>query len=154
MNNTPNTLPNPEYINVMRKMYLVPKDATIPGGMIYRHTGGYRAFDAEFVAASGGFPPVDRDRAIDFYTYEKVDSPEPRLTIQGGLVLGNVRFAHENPVFVRSVVMFLDGGKVAVAYPNGAANVSDYIRWDDFDPSTKDLIFDVIFDPEHDTANI
>ena len=149
-----NTLPYPEVITVMRKMYLVPKDATIPGGTIYRHTGGHLAFDEEHVAAPKGLTPNERAGELDFYTYEKVESPEPSLTIQGGLVLGNVRFAHEKPVFVRTVVMFLDEGKVAVAYPNGGANADDYMRWDDFDPSNKDLTFDVIFDPEHDTTNI
>lgn len=147
-----NGLPYPEVITVERKMYLVPKDATIPGDMIYRHTGGHRAFDAEYVTPSGGLPPIERAGEIDFYTYEKVDSPEPSLTIQAGLVLGNVRFAHEDPDNTRPVVMFLDGGKVAVVYPDGEASFNNYTHWSDFNPCQYDLVFDMIFDPEHDNA--
>lgn len=158
MNNTifrtPNRLPQPapETITVERKMYLVPEGATIPGGMIYRHTGGVYALDTEFVTASEGLPPIERAAGLDFYTYERVDSPEPVLTIQGGLVLGNVRFADERPDEARLIVMFLDDNAVAVAYPDGDTFSSGYMRWDDYDPNQRDMIFDVVFDPEHDNA--
>ena len=151
---TSNNLPlvNPKVITVERKMYLVPKDATIPGGMIYRHTGGHRALDTEFVTASEGLPPIERAGEIDFYTYEKVDSPEPVLTVQGGLVLGNVRYAVEEDYMSRPVVMFLDGGTVAVSDLDAGAYVSSFAHWSDFDPNENEMIFDVIFDPEHDNA--
>lgn len=157
MNNTffrtPNRLPQPapESVTVERKMYLVPEDATIPGGMAYRHTGGVYALDTEFVTASEGLPPIERAGGIDFYTYEKVDSPEPMLTIQGGLVLGNVRYAGEEDCMTRPVVMLLNGGKVAVVYPDGEA-CFNYMHWSDYNPNQNDMTFDVIFDPEHDNA--
>lgn len=152
VNNTANGLPYPEVITVERKMYHVPRDATIPGGMIYRHTGGHLAFGTEYVADTYGLTPDERAGEIDFYTYEKVESPEPKLAIQGGLVLGNVRFAYEGPDSIRPVVMFLNGGRVAVAYPDGEASFNTYLHWSDFNPSQNDMVFDVIFDPEHDTA--
>ena len=140
---------NPEVITVERQMYLVPKDATIPGGMVYRHTGGYCAFDTEYVTASGGLTPDDRAAVLDFYTYEKVDSPEPKLTVQGGLVLGNVRYAVEDPKEARPVVTFLDEDTAVVIWPDGSVEYEDS---DDFNPNRHNMIFDVIFDPEHDNA--
>ena len=140
---------NPEVITVERQMYLVPKDATIPGGMVYRHTGGYCAFDTEYVTASGGLTPDDRAAVLDFYTYEKVDSPEPKLTVQGGLVLGNVRYAVEDPKESRPVVTFLDEDTAVVMWPDGSVEYEDS---DDFNPNRHNMIFDVIFDPEHDNA--
>lgn len=142
----------PETITVARRMYLVPRDATIPGGMAYRHTGSLRPPDAEFVADDCGLPPHERAAGVDFYTYEKIKSPEPALTIQAGLVLGNVRYDNEGPDESRHIVMFLDEGRVAVAYRDGEARVSPYTHWGDFDPSQNDMVFDVIFDPEHETT--
>ena len=146
------TKPAPKTITVARRMYLVPKDVTIPGGMTYRLSDALRPSDAEFVADDCGLPPHERLRGLDFYTYEKLETPEPGITIQGGLVLGNVRFADENPDEARPVVMFLDGSNVAVVWPDGSIEYEE-ITPDDYDLFRNDMIFDVIFDPEHATAS-